>query len=324
MNSGEEILVSVIIPNYNHGKYLRQRLTSVLQQSFQNFEIIILDDHSTDDSILIIEEFRNDQKISTILVSKENSGSPFIQWNKGIAQAKGKWIWIAESDDWCELNFLEELMSNMDDSISLAFCQSIVINQNEKAIWQTKWRKEKELLDGKAFISQFLLKGNYIVNASMCIFQKKFYDRVSAEFTQYKFIGDWILWLELSSYGNVFISGKQLNYFRKHDRDVSGKAFSEGLGYYEYFSFIEKKGEKNLIPSSERINIYKQRFYEFLNDHRIDAIHRKNIFSLFRSKLSLMTFYFLLKNWIVKNVKSPIRRLISPRKINNGHFSPIN
>jgi glycosyltransferase involved in cell wall biosynthesis len=92
-------LVSVIIPNYNHAAYLNERIDSVLNQTFRDFEVILLDDCSTDNSREIIESYRGHEKISQIEYNEVNSGSTFIQWKKGLDLAQGDWIWIAESDD---------------------------------------------------------------------------------------------------------------------------------------------------------------------------------------------------------------------------------
>ena len=311
MTFDAEVLVSVIIPNYNHAKFLRQRLESVLNQSFRDFEVIILDDRSTDESVQVIEDYRAHPKVSHIVLNKENTGSTFIQWKKGIELAKGEWIWIAESDDWCELSFLDELINKTDDDVSFAYCQSIVINQNGKKIWQTKWHLDYEKMPGKDFIRNYLSKGNYIVNASMCVFKKKFYKQVSDEFTRYKFIGDWVFWLEMADLGNVVISGKQLNYFRKHDNDISGKAFITGLGYHEYFSFLDRLGKDKLIPDKNRRGLIIHKFYEFIHDKTVNKQYRKEIYKKFRYRLGIQTFYFHFKNWAVKNIKN---RLINPSK----------
>lgn len=321
MNSVKDVFVSVIIPNYNHAKYLRQRLDSVLGQTFTNFEVIILDDCSTDNSIDIIETYRSNPKISQIVVNKQNSGSPFLQWNKGIQLAKGDWIWIAESDDWCEPVFLEELVKKLNHDVSLAFCQSIVINQDGKKIWQTKWRIDYEEIPGKDFIHDYLSRGNYIVNASMCVFGKKFYEQVSSEFTRYKFIGDWVLWLELAALGKIVVLGKQLNYFRKHDGDVSGKAFRQGLGYQECFSFFDRLDKDEVIPANDRKEIFAIWFYEFLNDNRIEKKYRKEIYLQFRSRLGIKTFYFHFKNWAVKKIKNPLAQLQKSKSARNENFS---
>ena len=128
--------VSVIIPCYNHGHYLDEAVHSILNQTYQDFEVIILDDKSTDNSREIIEQYRNHPKVSHIIFNEENSGSTFKQWKKGIELAKGEWIWIAESDDWCKLNFLRELMTllSQDNSVAIAYCQSITLLPNNKLL----------------------------------------------------------------------------------------------------------------------------------------------------------------------------------------------
>ena len=92
-------LVSIIIPNYNHAKFLDERIQSVLNQTYQNFELIILDDKSSDNSVEVINQYKDDPRVSSIIINKDNSGSTFKQWYKGIEIAKGEIIWIAESDD---------------------------------------------------------------------------------------------------------------------------------------------------------------------------------------------------------------------------------
>ena len=91
-------LVSVIVPNYNHAQYLEKRIDTVLNQTYQNIEVIILDDKSKDNSIEVIEQYRNHPKVAQIILNEQNTGSPFKQWDKGISAANGELIWIAESD----------------------------------------------------------------------------------------------------------------------------------------------------------------------------------------------------------------------------------
>ena len=77
-------LVSVIVPNYNHEKYLPERLNSILNQTFQDFELILLDDCSTDGSREILKSFKKNSKVTHLEFSVSNSGSPFKQWAKGV------------------------------------------------------------------------------------------------------------------------------------------------------------------------------------------------------------------------------------------------
>ena len=84
-----------------------QRLESVYNQTYQDFEVILLDDCSNDDSVTILNTYAKHPKTSHVVFNDKNSGSPFKQWAKGLALAKGEFIWIAESDDVADLSFLE-------------------------------------------------------------------------------------------------------------------------------------------------------------------------------------------------------------------------
>lgn len=124
------IKISVIIPNYNHSQYLKQRIDSVLNQTYRDFEVIILDDNSKDNSREIIQHYHGHPKISHIIYNEVNSGSTFKQWEKGIELANGEYIWIAESDDYCDSNFLKIMYQRFkdDDKLGIVFCHSIIID----------------------------------------------------------------------------------------------------------------------------------------------------------------------------------------------------
>ncbi|MFN7014544.1 MAG: glycosyltransferase family 2 protein, partial [Bacteroidia bacterium] len=113
--------VSVIVPNYNHAAYLRQRLDSIFQQTFQDFEVILLDDRSADHSVEILQAYAQQyaHKVTHLVVNEENTGNPFVQWKKGIELAQGEFIWIAESDDFCEPTLLETLYRALQDKPSV-------------------------------------------------------------------------------------------------------------------------------------------------------------------------------------------------------------
>ena len=105
--------VSVIVPNYNYEQYLPERIDSILNQTYTDFELILLDDASTDGSATLIEKYKDNPHVSHVVINEENSGSPFRQWMKGIVLARGEWVWIAEADDLCEPAFLETCMARI-------------------------------------------------------------------------------------------------------------------------------------------------------------------------------------------------------------------
>src|SRR6516225_7688773 len=100
--------VSVIVPNYNHARYLRRRVDSIVDQTYQDFELILLDDCSTDGSREVLQSYADDPRVR-IEFNDENTGTPFKQWNRGVRMARGRYIWIAESDDYAGPRFLERM-----------------------------------------------------------------------------------------------------------------------------------------------------------------------------------------------------------------------
>ena len=122
--------VSVIVPNYNHATFLVDRLDSILNQTYQNLEIILLDDHSTDESLNILRKYESHDKVVSLDINSENSGNPFLQWIKGVKKAKGEWVWIAESDDVNNPEFLAKLIEQIEEDTSLCWCRSIVIDEH--------------------------------------------------------------------------------------------------------------------------------------------------------------------------------------------------
>ncbi|MBQ3320550.1 glycosyltransferase family 2 protein [Candidatus Saccharibacteria bacterium] len=128
--------VSVILPNYNYSKYLKSRLSSILSQTYPLYELIILDDASTDDSIKIIESLLPKIKENypalkiSFLKNEQNSGKAILQWQKGFELATGDYIWIAEADDLSNKNFLEEAVKGFDDpKVVLSYTESKIINR---------------------------------------------------------------------------------------------------------------------------------------------------------------------------------------------------
>src|ERR1700722_7019269 len=104
--------VSVVIPNYNHARFLTRRIETVLQQTFQDFEVILLDDCSTDESRTILSSYAKNSKVR-VEFNSLNSGSAFKQWNKGVGMARGEYVWIAESDDYADERLVERLIGRL-------------------------------------------------------------------------------------------------------------------------------------------------------------------------------------------------------------------
>lgn len=278
------MMVSVILPNFNHARYLAQRIETVLSQTYRNFELIILDDRSTDESRDIIEKYRGHEKVSGIYYNEVNSGSTFRQWVKGIGLCRGEFIWIAESDDWCECTFIEEVITGLvaNENCVVGYCQSYCVQDANIIKWQSRYDYLNAVEEGPVFVKKHMLTGNAIFNASMAIWKKDAFTLISKEFVEYRYCGDWLFWIELCRHGKVFISGKLLNYFRKHAGDVSGKANQQGLNFIEELKMFHLLYTRQWISYDEFVIKLKAGYVHYnAVKQQLEHKRRKEIISLF-------------------------------------------
>lgn len=298
--------VSVIIPNYNHAAYLKQRIDSVLNQTYQDLELIILDDCSTDNSKDIIEQYRNDTRVSDIVYNTENSGSTFKQWDKGINLSGGEYIWIAESDDWCELNFLQTIMNGLErkDDAVFGYCQSFCIDEEERIIFQSNYVKLDDYCLPTEYLEKFLCSGNAVFNASMAVFKKAFYNKISGFYKSFKFSGDWVFWAELSRLGLVYINAKPLNYFRKHGSDITGKMNSTGQNFIEEFKALDYFHKQLHLNNTTYFRAKVKLYNRFISGRsKLDLPVRQQVKRLFFNKISFVQkqyFLFISKAYQAK------------------------
>ena len=158
---------SVIIPTYNQCLYLKKAVKSVLNQTYKNYEIIIIDNFSKDKTEELIKEF----KTSKIIYKKfNNNGVIGSSRNYGINLAKGNWIAFLDSDDWWHKKKLEIIFKNIKENTDyVVFCSSeLIVNEtnNKNKVWVYGPFK-------KNFYSHLLLKGNCI-STSASVVSKKF------------------------------------------------------------------------------------------------------------------------------------------------------
>jgi glycosyltransferase involved in cell wall biosynthesis len=217
-------LVSVIVPNYNHARFLPERISSITKQTYTNMEIIFLDDKSTDESIEIIHEFKAKDARAKCIASSVNSGSSFKQWRKGLREAKGKYVWIAESDDSADPELLQTLVARLEanDKAVLATCcpRMTSLEGNDLGIpkdwfadiggkrWETDFS-----LTGQKMIAEILSKKNAILNASGVVFRNgPNLDELAND--KMRLCGDWLFWVRLLARGEFEYVARPLNYWR--------------------------------------------------------------------------------------------------------------
>lgn len=243
----KEKKISVVVPNYNYGKYMVERLNSILNQDYPIFELIILDDCSTDNSDLIIQDWilENKNRINIIYErNTQNTGNVFKQWNKGVRMASGDYIWIAEADDLSKSNFLKELAGSLNDDVVLTYCDSLQIDEDGNKL-ADNYRYYLDSFDenhwdsdycnsGTEEISNYLCQSNTILNVSSTLLKK--YDGIEKDIDEastHPSAGDWFFYLKCLKHGHIKFLAKSLNIHRRHSGSVTSKASKTAIAEVE-------------------------------------------------------------------------------------------
>ncbi len=240
---------------------MQERLDSIFNQTYTNIEVIILDDCSTDSSLELLEAYKNHPRVSHFIVNSTNTGSPFKQWQKGFNLVKGDFIWIAESDDKAELNFIEKQL----EAIQLYSSDVVVaktLNFNEKGVFDevnhpTFKNSQNEILNLQEVLYCPILNVSAVIFKShLCKFAKTF--------TTYNIIGDRVFYHEAFLNYSIVKNDSTVSYFRKSGDSVSTLSNRSKTYYKNYFlehlKFI-KHVKKTSNLSTGLFNTYVTRFF---------------------------------------------------------------
>ncbi|HHJ4385128.1 TPA: glycosyltransferase [Citrobacter freundii] len=252
--------VSVIVPFYNHEKYVTKRLETILNQDIKDLEIILLDDSSQDNTLAQLMPFSKKDARIIVLQNNKNSGSPFIQWQKGIDSAKSDIIWIAEGDDYCSSNFLTTLLPYFkDEMVSIATAKTEIVDENE-VIKPNALNSYLNSVSQDEFIRSFVKDGFNAVNESLgaiCtlvngsgnLIRKKSISKDILDYAkEFKMCGDWIIYLHALKNGKLAYNIDATNYFRRHSSSTTNKI--EGTSTY----FIERSKISKYVFSNFNVS----------------------------------------------------------------------
>lgn len=225
-------IISIILPNFNHYPYLKERLNSIFNQTHQDFEVIILDDASTDTSLSILNKYKDHPKVSHFIINKENSGSPFKQWKKGLELAISDYIWIAESDDFCDLDFLEKQLKLL-ETVDMSVARTLVFSKDKKRkeIMHPAFREDTAtLLD----VDQIFYCP--VLNVSSALFRKiDKNDLAKSKFADFNIIGDRVFYYEFFHKKRLEYNGSTQSYFRQEDENLSNLDCKDRAYLIRYF-----------------------------------------------------------------------------------------
>ena len=237
-------------------------MDSIFNQTYRNFEVIILDDRSTDHSLELLRAYEEHEKVTHFVINEQNTGSPFKQWEKGIKLAKGEFIWIAESDDYCAPNFLKvqlEHLKQADASVA------------KTIVFDSKGKREELLHPAFRGGEEVVLTNEQILycpvlNVSAVVFKREllgpFEDPV---FSEFNIIGDRVFYFDFFQHKKIVFNKEIESYFRQEEGALSNlqsKSLNYLSRYYEeHVRFIMYAAKREKGALDHMVKPYIRRFY---------------------------------------------------------------
>jgi glycosyltransferase involved in cell wall biosynthesis len=248
-------LITVVIPTFNSALYLSNAIKSIFNQTYTNWELLVIDNHSSDDTDEILAEFSNLQmKVFKI----NNNGCIAISRNIGLTHAKGEWLAFLDSDDYWAEDKLQTCSKYFLPSVDLIYHDLKIIDEGLK-LQSIKKIKSRQL---KVPVTvDLLLKGNTIATSSVIV-RKTAIDSVGGMNDAPELIGteDYNTWLKISQQTEGFKHvGKVLGFYRLHEANISNmKAYAPPhAAIAEFVDILSKKEheklELNFLYTSARL-----------------------------------------------------------------------
>lgn len=234
--------VSIVTPSYNHAHFLPDRVSSILNQTFDDFEWIIIDDYSTDNSREILMYLtRHDSRVK-LFFNKKNLGM-VTTIRKATELSLGKYIYLAGSDDTCHPQFLERMVEVLDNNpnVGFVFCSSLHIDKDGH-LWGGWNQEKKDYVRHGVEVFKTLVLRDYIPGCNI-VFSRKAHDSIGGfGVGPFKIACDWHFCLRLCLYYDVGYIAEPLGYHRVHSTNLSGKiskTFELSLFFQEGYELLQ-------------------------------------------------------------------------------------
>ena len=221
-------LISAVVTSYNHAEYLDQRMESLLNQTYPNLEIVVVDDCSTDGSAEVLTKYRKLPNV-TIILLEQNQGYANTS-NLGVSLCRGEYIIFAECDDYSEPEQIELLYAALSrhDSAAAAFSRSTMVDEAGRITGDDFSFRDPEfrlhcssdaLIEAK-LMRRFLMFSCVIPNMSAAMFRKRSFERIGGLSSSFMACADWDFWCRMAEEDDFFYVTRPLNNFRSHSTTV--------------------------------------------------------------------------------------------------------
>ncbi len=293
-------MFSVIIPLYNKAPYVAKAIESVLGQTYRDFEVIVIDDGSTDQSLEVAKTFENK---SITIVSQPNSGVSTAR-NNGVKLAKYPYICFLDADDWWHPTFLEEmkrLITDFPDAGIYGSGYYIVKNGQERiAPIGVPQGFERGIIDYCEVYAKTLCMP---LTSISVVIPKHIFDEEKGFKSQLKFGEDFDLWIRIALKHKVILVNKPLAYYNQ-DVDVNNRAIGsrfykpeEHMLFSNYGDFMHNEGFRFLF---ERLALYGLLSY-YLNDvNKLEVYQILSEINWNKHEHKYLLYYKKFPRWAVK------------------------
>ena len=257
-------LVSIVIPTYNHARFLGRALQSAMDQTYVNWEAIVIDNHSTDNTDEVMASF-TDPRITYLKI--HNKGVIAASRNAGINAAKGKWIAFLDSDDWWTKDKLQACFDCIDEHVDLVYHDLVIVNDKKRFFsrknvksWQVK----------KPVLFDLLLNWSPITNSSVVV-RKSLLVQINGINENIDMVGteDYNTWLRIAQLTDHFVYlQRKLGYYLIHNQSISQKdmTLSTRTAIAEFSNLLN---EQQKIKLEANIIYIKGCFNYLANNHTI-------------------------------------------------------
>lgn len=297
--------ISIITPTYNSSRFIKRTIESVLYQTHTDWEYLIVDDNSTDNTTEIINEFIKQDSRIKLFKTQENSGGPATPKNVGIEKAKGEYIAFLDHDDeWLPEKLEKQLQifeKSNDEKLGLVSC-FINIRNNDKG---TIIAKHHNLYRDNAL--KILLQFNFLATSSCIMTKSEVLRNVGLFDTNFRVSDDWDMWIRILKFGYKIDYAPQylINYFM-YEANLSNNKESEIKDFRLLFNKNNTEPTKMGESCFLSFYYYNTKQYKLSRKYYLQNIFSKNLTLLIKTKslaYLILTFFPKLENYFKKTYR---------------------
>ncbi len=228
--------VSIIISSYNGGEYLEETISSALNQNYANFDVIVINDCSTDNTEKIIKSFANKHKNLTFIDNKINIGFT-KSVNKAVLKSDSDYLIILGHDDLLRSDHIVKITRNIGDDTVIIHCNAYCIDKNSNTIGLLKNDGEIERFSQNP--RYYISTKNFISSCGILINRAKLIE-VGLFYEKHLVMGEWFTWIKLLDVGTIKYTKAIRTSYRRHDTNITNVLFKMRLDLLEYYLACKK------------------------------------------------------------------------------------